>query len=109
MSAYSELKKDGLTKRHTPWVKRPNRSQVSDEELARAAAEAIEWLTTIPQGRIKVIARNGWLHLDGTVDRLHQRTTLEEVTRHLPGVKGVIDSITINAVPTQAELRTLLR
>jgi hypothetical protein len=64
-NAHSELKKDGLTKRPTLWVKRPNRCQVTDEALAGAAAEAIEWLTTVPQETITVTARNGWLYLEG--------------------------------------------
>ena len=106
MSAHSELKKDDITKRRTPWVKQP---RLTDLDLAAAAVDAIEWLTTVPQETIKVTVRNGWLYLEGTVDWRHQRTTVEEVTRHLPGVQGVIDSITINSVPTRMEVRTALR
>ena len=109
MSGHSELKSDGSAKGRRPWVKRPNLSQLTDKDLAAAAADAIEWLTTIPQETIKVTARNGWLYLEGTVDWRHQRTTLEEVTRHLPGVQGVIDSIRIKSVPTQMETSTVLR
>ena len=108
MSAHLELKKDDLTKRRTPWVKRPKLSQLTDMDLAAAAADAIEWLTTVPKDTIQVTARDGWLYLEGTVDWRHQRTIVEEVTRHLPGVQGVIDSIRINSVPTQMEARAAL-
>lgn len=97
MSAHSELKK--VANKHNPWVKRPNTGHLADAALAAAAAEAIEWLTTVPQETIKITAHNGWLYLEGTVNWCSQRTTVEDVTRHLPGVRGVIDSITIDAVP----------
>jgi len=95
MSAH-ELKKDGFAKRHL-WLKRPNISGLADTDLAAAATNAIEVLTTVPQEWLKVTARNGWLRLEGTVNSGHQRIILEDVTRHLPGVQGVIDSISINA------------
>jgi osmotically-inducible protein OsmY len=101
MSAHSELKRLGSAKQHTPWIKRPNMRQLADTDLAAAAADAIETLTTVPPETIKVTARDGWLHLRGTVNWPHQRTTVEDVTRNLSGVQGVIDSITINSVATQ--------
>jgi osmotically-inducible protein OsmY len=109
MSAHSELKEHGLAKPHTPWVKRPDTSRSADMGLAAAAAEAIEILTTVPQETITVTARHGWLHLEGTVNWQAQRTTVEDVTRHLPGVRGVIDSITINSVPTRTDPTTVLQ
>ena len=98
MSAHSELKRDRLAKQHSSWVKRADMSGLVDTGLARAAADAIEVLTTVPQESIKVTARNGWLHLEGTLHYQHQRDTVEAVTRHLPGVRGVIDSISIEEV-----------
>ena len=38
MSAHSELKNDGLAKRHNSWVKSPNMSRVADTNLPPAAA-----------------------------------------------------------------------
>jgi len=97
MNPQSKVKKDGLPTRRTSWVKRPNTSQTSDTALATAASEAIECLTTVPVETIHVTARHGWLHLGGTVNWEHQRITLEEVTRHLPGVRGLIDSMVVGA------------
>ena len=102
MSAHSKLRKDGLPKQHTPWVKRPDMNRSVDTDLAAAAADAIEVLTTVPPESIKVTARSGLLYLEGELESRHQRTIVEDVTRHLPGVRGVIDSITINAVPSIA-------
>jgi osmotically-inducible protein OsmY len=73
-------------------------SRLADMGLAAAASDAIEVLTTVPPESIRVTARNGWLYLEGNVEWRHQRTIVEDVTRNLQGVKGVIDEITINAV-----------
>ena len=98
MSAHSELKTNGLGKQHTAWVKRPDTIRSADIDLAAAAVDAIEVLTTVPLEFIKVTARSGWLHLEGQVEWRHQRNIVEDVTRHLPGVRGVIDEIIIPAV-----------
>ena len=72
----------------------------SDTELAAAATNAIDCLTTVPLERIKVRAQDGWLHLEGSVNWDRQRTMLEEVTRPLEGVRGVTNSIMIQTSPT---------
>jgi len=84
-----------LEKCTTSSVKRQSIERQNDADLATAAVGAIECLTTVPLDTVRVTARYGLLRLKGTVACEHQRTTLEEVTRHLPGVRGVIDSITI--------------
>lgn len=97
MSAYSQLKHDVKAKPQRPWVKRLDTDRFADAHLAAIALEAIEVLTTVPRESIQVNARNGWLHLEGTVSYQEQRTILEDVTRHLPGVRGIIDSITVES------------
>ena len=109
MSAHSELKKDYLARQHTPWVKRPSAGHLADTKLAAAAVDAIEWLTTVPQETIKVTACNGWLYLEGTLNCRSQLTTVEDVTRHVPGVQGVIDTIKIDDAATQTEATTAIR
>jgi hypothetical protein len=101
MSCRAEAENHGLGNRHTRWVKRPDIYRPPDEDLAAIAANAIECLTTIPTETIKVSARKGWLHLEGTVAWRDQRNTLEQVTRNLPGVHGVIDSIAVQSLPVQ--------
>jgi osmotically-inducible protein OsmY len=97
MNRQMRLEQNDSTKRHTSWVKCANIDLSTDAALATAAVDAIECLTTVPLETINVTARHGWLHLDGTVTGVHQRTTVEDVTRHLPGVRGVIDSMVIEA------------
>ena len=95
MSAHSQIQDHGKREQRNTWVKQSTRSL--DTNLAEAATDAIACLTTIPQETITITARNGWLHLEGTVSYRHQRTILEDVTRNLPGVRGVTDWIIIEA------------
>ncbi len=86
--------KDHASERRTRWIKQP--APVSrDKELAAAAVDAMECLTTVPLETIRVTASNSWLHLEGTVSQPHQRITLEEVVRNLPGVRGITDCVTV--------------
>ena len=65
----------------------------ADFELATAARDAIRWMTTVPAEAIRITAHNGHLDLGGRVEALHQRTAIEDLTRALPGVRGVTNSI----------------
>ena len=80
-----------------------------DNELAEEAVHAIEWLTTVPPEKVRVTARDGWLYLAGEVDWSHQRNTIEEVVHHLPGVRGVQDSIRVRLSPAPGEEAALSR
>ncbi len=84
---------------------KPN--QGTDRQLAVAARDAIQLLTTIPQEGITVTAHKGHLQLDGRVQALHQRTVLEEVTRTLPGVHTVTNLICVEADPACAQMRAV--
>jgi osmotically-inducible protein OsmY len=80
-------------------VKPVDANHATDTDLAAAAVEVIECLTTVPTEGLMITARDGWLELGGAVDGKHQRDTVEDVTRHLAGVKGVINSIVVKSNP----------
>jgi osmotically-inducible protein OsmY len=66
-----------------------------DEDLARSAANALDWTSGIPRDQIMVTVDDGWITLKGTVDWHYQRTAAEDAVRHLTGVKGVINLIEV--------------
>jgi osmotically-inducible protein OsmY len=78
------------------WIKCPEREPSTDTELVSAAITAIDCLTTVPLENIRVTSNNNWLRLEGTVSCPNQRITLEQVTRNLPGVRGVTDCIAVS-------------
>jgi len=70
-------------------------AHIKDNELAATAFDAIQILTTVPAENLQVTAHDGWLCLNGTIMWQHQRNTVEDVTRHLPGVRGLTDAIEV--------------
>jgi osmotically-inducible protein OsmY len=76
-------------------VKTPSVYLRSDTEIARVAAQAIEWDTTIPEDRVKVRVSDSWITLEGTVDHYYERRAAEEAIEGLVGVRGVSNDIGI--------------
>jgi osmotically-inducible protein OsmY len=78
-------------------VRLPGTSQRNDADIAAAVVSALKWDASLPEGRIKVTVRDGWVTLDGTIDWGFQRDSAERLVRHLTGVKGVSNDITFTA------------
>ncbi|MDE3053543.1 MAG: BON domain-containing protein [Gemmatimonadota bacterium] len=76
-------------------VRLPQAFVRSDTEVAHAAVSALKWDVEVPDTRIKVLVDDGWISLDGAVDWQFQRTAAENAVRHLAGVNGVINRITV--------------
>ncbi len=69
----------------------------SDTDIAAAAVNALEWDSQVPSERIKVVVRDGWVALDGTVDWHYQKEAAERAVRNLQGVIGVTNQIKVVA------------
>ncbi len=67
----------------------------SDEDLARAASNFLQWNLWVPHDRVKVMVQDGRVTLSGDVDWYHQKMRAEDAVRYLIGVRGVTNSITI--------------
>ena len=78
----------------------------TDGDIAAAAAQHIEWSSLIPAESIVVTVREGWLTLDGEVEWRYQKNTAENVVRHLSGVKGVSNLISIKPQPMTTAVET---
>jgi osmotically-inducible protein OsmY len=75
----------------------------SDTDLARSAAQAIEWDTEVPEkGRVKVGASDGWITLNGTVDNYFEKRAAERAVEGLVGIRGLSNLVEIDpqAKPT---------
>src|SRR5882672_12801219 len=72
-------------------VRLPTSSQRTDEDIARRAAQALDWTTGIPRDQIKLAVNDGWVTLKGNVEWYFQKVAAEDAVRHLTGVKGVIN------------------
>jgi len=67
----------------------------NDEDIARAALNALQWDVWVPADHIKVKVSDGWVTLDGEVDYRYQQNAAENAVRNLTGLRGVTSLITI--------------
>jgi osmotically-inducible protein OsmY len=89
-------------------VRLPGSSQRSDADIARAAVHALEWYSSVPPGRVKVIVRKAWIALEGEVDWGYQRTAAEDAVRRLTGVQGIRNEVTVQPRPTSGAIKNMI-
>jgi osmotically-inducible protein OsmY len=73
-----------------------------DSDIAVAIAHILENNVQIPAGRVQARVQSGWVTLEGEVEYDFQRREVERMVRHVGGVVGVTNLITISA-PVPAE------
>jgi len=73
----------------------PNTLVRTDSDIAQAVRNALIWDAFVPEDQIRSTVSDGWVTLDGDVDRWSQRTDAERVVSHLQGVRGVINHIVV--------------
>jgi len=64
-------------------VKIPGSHVRNDSDIAAAALNALRWNTSVPDEKLKVTVRNGWVTLEGTVEWRFQREAAEDAVRPL--------------------------
>lgn len=89
-------------------IRLPISSERTDEDIARAAVNRLEWTITVPKDRIKVKVSQGWVTLEGDVDWQFQKNAAERAIRDLVGVKGVLNHIVVKARPSTAEVKSAI-
>lgn len=86
-------------------VKLSGASERTDTDIAEAAVRALKTNYSVPDDRIKVIVRQGWITLEGMVEWQYQKTAAEGCVRYLTGVRGVSNQITITPRATPSEVK----
>jgi osmotically-inducible protein OsmY len=76
-------------------VKIPGGLARTDTEIAQAVRQALQWDVFVPDEQITSTVTDGWVTLDGTVERWGQRNDAERAVRNLTGVKGVANRVTV--------------
>src|SRR5262245_48272685 len=67
----------------------------SDQAIAEAAANALEWESAVPDAAVKPIVRNGWVTLTGTVAAQCQKAAAERAVQNLESVEGISNRILV--------------
>jgi osmotically-inducible protein OsmY len=76
-------------------VRLPSSAERSDADIAAAVTRALEWDALVPIENLDVTVSKGWVTLQGEVEWEHQKHAAERVVRHLSGVRGVTNLITV--------------
>lgn len=67
----------------------------TDTEIAQAVRQALEWDVFVPNEKITSTVTDGWVTLEGPVERSTQREAAERAVRNLMGVKMVVNKIAV--------------
>lgn len=87
-------------------VRLPSSSKRDDADIAKSAVDALKWHVDVPEGGIKVMVKDGWITLDGEVEWAFQRKAADKSVRHLHGVKGLINIISVKPALQPQNVRT---
>lgn len=86
----------------------PSLFERKDADIAHAVRHALEWDVLVPEQRIHSTVSEGWVTLEGEVDRWSQRLDADQAVQRLTGVKGVNNQITVRPTirPSAEKIRT---
>lgn len=86
-------------------VRLPGDYERTDEDIALAVTSALKWNSLVPEKRIRAVVEDGWVTLKGEVEWLYQKSSAETAVRHLIGVRGVINEVTIRPRVMPSEVK----
>lgn len=66
----------------------------SDEDIAAAATDTLQWNVLLPK-HLKAVVEDGWVTLTGKVQWQFQKNAAGDTLQRLTGVKGVTNNITV--------------
>ncbi len=90
-------------------IRLPGTSQRTDADIARAAANALGWHVFLPREPVKVAVDGGWVTLKGDVQWQYQKAAAEEAVRHLLGVRGIANEISVTPRVSPSDVKGKIR
>ena len=76
-------------------VKLPHDIRRSDEDIAAAAVDRLNWNSAVPENAILVKVQQGWVTLTGSVRWQYEKEAAEKDIRALSGVIGVSNQVLV--------------
>ena len=77
----------------------------TDTDIASAALNALQARVDVPEEKIKVTVKEGWITLEGTVDWYYEKNAAEFAVKYLSGVRGVTDNIRVKPQVSTIEVK----
>ncbi|TAJ69837.1 MAG: BON domain-containing protein [Phenylobacterium sp.] len=84
---------------------RPFPKTFTDEGIANAVANLLDWNVTVPKNAIKVKVESGVVTLSGDVPWAYQRVAAEQSIRRLQGVRGVANAIMVKPQAQASDIK----
>jgi osmotically-inducible protein OsmY len=84
----------------------PSENSRTDQEIARAAADAVRWNALLPSATIQVFVDKGRITLQGAVSTQYQRHAADHSVRYLAGVRDVNNHIIVRPVAEHAAVKS---
>jgi osmotically-inducible protein OsmY len=81
----------------------------TDTQIAQAAVTALTWHTNVPDDKVTVAVKDGWIALAGTVDWQYQKDAANSAVHDLTGVKGVTNDIRVQPRVKSADVRAKIQ
>lgn len=86
-------------------VRLPSDQTRDDSDIAQATANQMAWNVNIPEGAIKALVSDGWVTLEGQVQRIYQSEAAERIVRGLIGVKGVTNRVIVQPAVREKDVK----
>jgi osmotically-inducible protein OsmY len=77
----------------------------TDSEIATNAVKALESRVDVPDEKVKLTVKDGWVTLEGNVDWYYQKNAAELAVKYLTGVRGVTDDIKVRPQVSTTEVK----
>ncbi|MFT7483130.1 MAG: osmotically-inducible protein OsmY [Oceanospirillaceae bacterium] len=77
-------------------VRFPSNWSKTDVQITIKVLAAFKDKYSIPEDKIDILVKDGWVTLSGEVPWNYQRVSAEDAVKHPLGVKGARNNITIN-------------
>lgn len=81
-------------------------SRKTDTDIAAAAVVALDARVDVPDEKIKVTVKGGWVYLEGKVEWRFEKEAAESAVKHLAGVVGVTNNIEIKPRVSTTEVKS---
>jgi osmotically-inducible protein OsmY len=81
--------------------------RVADADLKATAQAGLDANGLVPKDALTVTVDDGWITLAGNVRHYYQRQAAEHVVRHLSGVQGMTDKVTVSKDPAADVAKTI--
>jgi osmotically-inducible protein OsmY len=86
-------------------IRLPAGSARSDTEVAESALTALRLNSSVPD-TVKLTVHDGWLTLTGQVAYWYQKQAAENTVRHIQGVKGLANDLSVKMAPSTSDVKT---